>query len=1152
MTTAKGHKVDARICLGLFIGMLVVYILTLCPSIFIGDSARDVCRLLGLGSIPPTLYPVWQALAKMFGYFSRRNPAYGINLLSAVAGAGAVSLLYWTLSQIGRGRASDELSVVEEPLGIRRVGVLAAVLMLGFSRSFWEAAVTAGSDTLNALLLIIPAVLLVKYSQHRRKRYLILFSFLYAIGIVNSPTLLLFFPVYFLALLILMKDIFNDVRTIVVMVLTFGLGLVAVLYQPYAWKKSSALTGYVISRGYPQELIYYGVRYLNLLKQLFISKDYSFSWLFYLVIPVFVPLLYLVLHRGNKRQPAAKEGQSRKLIRIIVMACLLAAGLLFMLDRFIGPVGAMKMVYPLYKRYLGAYVVVAAWPSYVFRDWLLVLPFGPPKKEPGEERGKSAFRPLALALLIVPVVSIVMNYNLSAKSGFKIPGRFAREVFNSVGDVDDPVIVVQSRRKSLNYGDILRYYRSYNPSNKWEQSTVIDLYDVAQVASAKKINPRKHYYSLILGDPEFKLPAFALRSEQKGAYDLISTLVNLQVAIAAAPTSPRPIFLVNRPLFDGRESIRINTKFRFVPSGILYRMQNMYFIEDPEAVANNIAKWWDEFGRRWEAPSTQDKKPEFSSEMLRLLSLAADEAGAYCEKHGFLDQAQSIYQQALDLDKNNYSATANLIDIYKGMPEKEEQLEILQQKLEEIFDRRYDELEQAGRIKAVSAEDEARIESIKMRMLWLFTTDYGPISDSKTYIDIKDLFEDVTQNKTGLTYLARRLYLLRLARDFDPKNPELPLNVATTMHNLLAVSARLYDQEDIQLLLMQQIEQLGLALELGTSQPAQAYVSLARVYKQLQNNAAAFEWYSKAIDVAPNNAEALAFYVQYLITDRSKLDELYEKSISVLYSFISYKDPSAAVSEITGAMKLVSTVMAYQGKSKQEIQQFSENELRRNPDNLGLILWMADFYYRSKDYRNMLSLEIAPELKEHPSALTLYQMKGNVYQDLGLYSESIVEYEKCYSLLKKRDDSQTVRNALLNNIAWGQLMYGIQSGNREELLKGLELARSLYVQYPAMVQYWDAYGWAIFHAGTDDEEAFSLLRGAYLRYPEHGDIGYHYASVLLKKGEKEKALEIMREALTAGLQAYEEQLAMEILKANGVALPADFVSKKERYPDLVK
>ena len=88
----------------------------------------------------------------------------------------------------------------------------------------------------------------------------------------------------------------------------------------------------------------------------------------------------------------------------------------------------------------------------------------------------------------------------------------------------------------------------------------------------------------------------------------------------------------------------------------------------------------------------------------------------------------------------------------------------------------------------------------------LLTTDYGPISDSKTYIEVKDIFDKGTQDKTGLTYLARKLYLLRLARDFDPKNPELPLAVAQTMHNLLAVSSKLYDQEDIQLLLMQQIQ----------------------------------------------------------------------------------------------------------------------------------------------------------------------------------------------------------------------------------------------------------------------------------------------------------------------------------------------------------
>jgi len=72
---------------------LSIYVRTLCPSVPGGDSGEMVQVAIELGVAHPPGYPTWTLLAHVFSRLPWGEPAWRINLMSAVADAAASGLL---------------------------------------------------------------------------------------------------------------------------------------------------------------------------------------------------------------------------------------------------------------------------------------------------------------------------------------------------------------------------------------------------------------------------------------------------------------------------------------------------------------------------------------------------------------------------------------------------------------------------------------------------------------------------------------------------------------------------------------------------------------------------------------------------------------------------------------------------------------------------------------------------------------------------------------------------------------------------------------------------------------------------------------------------------------------------------------------------
>jgi hypothetical protein len=121
----------------------VVYWLTLAP-VLVGGDAPDLTVAAFQAGVPhPTGYPLYTLLGFLFTHLpGPGDPAFRMNLLSALYGGAAVGVIYHLARLWVRNRGA----------------AAAAALLFGFSRTFWSQAVGAEVYTLH--LLLVSSVLL--------------------------------------------------------------------------------------------------------------------------------------------------------------------------------------------------------------------------------------------------------------------------------------------------------------------------------------------------------------------------------------------------------------------------------------------------------------------------------------------------------------------------------------------------------------------------------------------------------------------------------------------------------------------------------------------------------------------------------------------------------------------------------------------------------------------------------------------------------------------------------------------------------------------------------------------------------------------------------------------------------------------------------
>lgn len=200
----------------------VFYLRTLAPTVLYYDypAMRDALALqvkaylLGIPDV--TGYPTYTMLTHLFTYLPLGDPAYRVNLASAVYAAGAVLLLYFVCLRLTRRIASS----------------VAGALLFALSETFWSQAVIAEVYTLNALFIAATVLVLLVWRDERKDRYLLLASFLAGLSLTHHLTSGLLLPAGLLFVLLVDPRRLADRGLIIKGVGCFLVGLLPYLYLP--------------------------------------------------------------------------------------------------------------------------------------------------------------------------------------------------------------------------------------------------------------------------------------------------------------------------------------------------------------------------------------------------------------------------------------------------------------------------------------------------------------------------------------------------------------------------------------------------------------------------------------------------------------------------------------------------------------------------------------------------------------------------------------------------------------------------------------------------------------------------------------------------------------------------------------------------------
>src|SRR5215218_2370574 len=204
----------------IFVGIL--YIGTLAPTVLpygtpdTLDSPMLQTEVTVLGVGHPTGYPTYMMLTHLFIYLPFGDPAYRVNLASAIYGVAAVFAVYLAGLRLG-GRA---------------VAAAAGALAFGLSGSFWSQAVIAEVYTLEALLVALVMLFVLLWRDRRDGRYLLLCAFLVGLSLTHHLTSVLLVPAAWAFVFLTDRRVFSRTGLMLKSLGLFLLGLLPLLYLP--------------------------------------------------------------------------------------------------------------------------------------------------------------------------------------------------------------------------------------------------------------------------------------------------------------------------------------------------------------------------------------------------------------------------------------------------------------------------------------------------------------------------------------------------------------------------------------------------------------------------------------------------------------------------------------------------------------------------------------------------------------------------------------------------------------------------------------------------------------------------------------------------------------------------------------------------------
>ncbi|OEU46560.1 MAG: hypothetical protein BBJ60_02055 [Desulfobacterales bacterium S7086C20] len=209
----------------LFSTVLAVYLLTTCPSVYVGDSGEFIASAFCLGNAHNSGYPLYALIGKLFSLVPFGNIAFRINIMSASFGALTVWLIYRV--------------IVWETHSF--LAAISAALLLAFSATFWSQTTCAEVYTFHAFFVALIITLVFWWKKTMSLDRLCILAFVAGLSFANHLQTVMLAPA--LCFFIISSDhkALLGFRNLFLLLLFFTLGLSVYLYLPIRTEAGSAI-----------------------------------------------------------------------------------------------------------------------------------------------------------------------------------------------------------------------------------------------------------------------------------------------------------------------------------------------------------------------------------------------------------------------------------------------------------------------------------------------------------------------------------------------------------------------------------------------------------------------------------------------------------------------------------------------------------------------------------------------------------------------------------------------------------------------------------------------------------------------------------------------------------------------------------------------
>jgi len=136
---------------------LFVYVLTSAPGVTLEEDSADFTNgVLTLGIVHPPGYPLYTLLGHLFSLLPLGDPAFRVNLFSALWGSLCLGVVFLIL----------------RILSIERIHALFATLFLGFTTVYWSKTAIAEVYSFNGFLIACIFFWILTYNRDKKKSQL--------------------------------------------------------------------------------------------------------------------------------------------------------------------------------------------------------------------------------------------------------------------------------------------------------------------------------------------------------------------------------------------------------------------------------------------------------------------------------------------------------------------------------------------------------------------------------------------------------------------------------------------------------------------------------------------------------------------------------------------------------------------------------------------------------------------------------------------------------------------------------------------------------------------------------------------------------------------------------------------------------------------